>query len=226
MPLTPRPLTLVSSAALLTGIVLATPAAASQEPHQRAGSPSVALEVAPAGDDGAHAWHATFTGAHLRPADGDPRIEWVVDSYASDRSPWPVTVAEGAAADPVCQVGTQRSGHDVASSERADLRATTLPAGTDRVLVFGSYCAVDGSVHRFQVETYLHQRADGTVHVEQYPLEDDRVRESHPRPQPGPQVDTGLAPAASGPLTGPAALTGSVAVAAGGALVAASRRRA
>ena len=102
-----------------------------------------------------------------------------------------------------------------------------IPRGTDRVMVYGSYCAADGSVHRFEVENDLRIGPAGRVVVDSYPLLDDRVREEDPRPRgDGPIIDTGLAATTGGAAAPWAAGLAGVGLLGAGATTLARRQRA
>ncbi|WP_462417861.1 hypothetical protein [Kytococcus sp. Marseille-QA3725] len=232
---TVRPSTSRVSTTLLLGAALSVlPAAAHAQDGGGPRDPQVTLEVAPAKQGGDHSWKVTFAGEHLEPKGDSPRIEWAVDTWAPATGTWPVTVAEGSTADPQCSAGAPSSSHDVVSPDRKDLGATEIPAGTDRVMVYGAYCATDGSVHRFEQESYLTQQPDGTITVESYPLEDVPVDgddepapqpepEPEPTPEPGPIIDTGWAGNA-GSTAVATGVAGLAMVTAGGVLTTRGRR--
>lgn len=229
MRTTPRPTTrLAIVTAVAGGALLAGSSTAHAAPgEQDTPTPQVTLEVQPAEDGEGHSWQATFEGAHLQPADGSPHIEWLVDTYAPESGPRPVTVAAGAEADPHCEPGTQVHQQDTLTAERTDLTVNPIPRGTDRVMVYGSYCAADGSVHRFEVENDLRIGPAGRVVVDSYPLLDDRVREEDPRPRgDGPIIDTGLAATTGGAAAPWAAGLAGVGLLGAGATTLARRQRA
>ncbi|WP_374929830.1 hypothetical protein [Kytococcus sedentarius] len=229
MRTTHRPATRLAIATALAGGVLAAGPAAQAEPAaQETPRPEVTLEVSPDETGEGHDWTVTFTGPHLQPADGDPHVEWVVDTWAPDSGPWPTTVGSAAIADPRCEAGTERHEQDQLSANRTDHEIRPMPVGTDRVMVYGSYCAVDGTVHRFEMESDLLTGKDGQPVVESYPLEDTPVDEEDPRSDnPGPIIDTGReatgAGAASGALAAGLAGLGLLGIGAG--LVARGRVR-
>lgn len=226
----PRPIRRGAATAVLVGTALVSLQNAAQaDPREVSGAggtnPRVTLEVHPAAGGQGHAWDVRFDGAHLQPADGNPRIEWVVDTYAPATGAMPVTVAEGAVADPVCRPGAERASGDEVSSDSRHLGGRRIPAGTDRVMVYGAYCAPDGQVHRFELESDVSTSRDGSVDVHSYPVVDGPADGPNPRPD-GPPVETGWSAPEQGGLSSreAAAATGLALLTAGGVLTARGRR--
>lgn len=226
----PRPTRRSTATAVLVGTALVGLQAAAQADPREVSSaagrdPRVTLEVKPAVGGQGHDWSVRFDGEHLQPADGNPRIEWVVDTYAPATGSMPVTVAEGAVADPVCRPGAKRASGDRLTPDSPHVDARRIPAGTDRVMVFGAYCATDGSVHRFELESDVATAPDGSVEVHSYPVLDGPADGENPRPD-GPPVDTGWSAPEQGGLTSreATAATGLALLTAGGVLTARSRR--
>lgn len=232
--LAPRPLrrtamTAAGCALLSAGAWAPTAAHAAPGGEAAVSSPTVTLAVQDAGADGRHAWSVSFQGEHLHAADGEPSIEWVVDTWAPASGPRPVTVASGAEADPRCDAQQEPAGGATVSSSTAGVHARTLPAGTDRVMVYGAYCATDGSVHRFQLESDVLVDAQGGATVRSWPVEDHPAPDSRRRPEPdGPIVDTGrqaISPAGPSLAVTSAGLAGLGLALAGGSMLRPASRR-